>query len=105
MMSSLKADVLVIGGGPAGAWAALTATENGASVILVDKGYCGSSGATAPSGSGVWYIPDGQREEAMKSREALGGHLSERKWMERVLQRTFENVNQIRRMGLSLSNR
>ena len=96
---SLKADVLVIGGGPAGAWAALTATENGASVILVDKGYCGSSGATAPSGSGVWYIPDGQREEAMKSREALGGHLSERKWMERVLQRTFENVNRLDEWG------
>ena len=55
---SLKADVLVIGGGPAGSWAALTAKENGASVILVDKGYCGSSGATAPSGSGVWYIPE-----------------------------------------------
>ena len=96
---SLKADVLVIGGGPAGAWAALTATENGASVILVDKGYCGSSGATAPSGSGVWYIPDGQREEAMKSREALGGYLSERKWMERVLQRTFENVNRLDEWG------
>ena len=96
---SLKSDVLVIGGGPAGAWAALTATENGASVILVDKGYCGSSGATAPSGSGVWYIPDGQREEAMKSREALGGHLSERKWMERVLQRTFENVNRLDEWG------
>jgi len=96
---SLKADVLVIGGGPAGAWAALTATENGASVILVDKGYCGSSGATAPSGNGVWYIREDQREEAMKSREALGGYLSERKWMERVLQRTFENVNRLDEWG------
>ena len=58
-----------------------------------------SSGATAPSGSGVWYIPEDQREEAMKSREALGGYLSERKWMERVLQRTFENVNRLDEWG------
>lgn len=96
---SLKADVLVIGGGPAGAWAALTASERGASVILVDKGYCGTSGATAPSGNGVWYIPKEQREEAMKSREALGGYLAERRWMERVLERTFENVNKLDEWG------
>lgn len=98
---SLKADVLVIGGGPAGAWSAITATQNGASVILVDKGYCGTSGATAPSGSGVWYIqPEKEkREEAMKSREVLGGYLSERKWMKRVLDRTYENINQLENWG------
>ena len=98
---SFKADVLVIGGGPSGAWAAITAKQNGADVILVDKGYCGSSGATAPSGSGVWYIPPEKekREEAMKSREALGGYLSERKWMKRVLDRTYENMNQLEKWG------
>ncbi|WP_246140872.1 FAD-dependent oxidoreductase [Bacillus marasmi] len=96
-----KADVLVIGGGPAGAWAALSAAENGASVILVDKGYCGTSGATAPSGNGVWYIqPDeASREEAMKSREALGGYLAERSWMKRVLDRTYDNVNKLEEWG------
>ena len=31
----------------------------------------------------------------MKSREALGGYLSERMWMKRVLQRTYENVNRL----------
>ncbi|MGO4276412.1 FAD-dependent oxidoreductase, partial [Paenibacillus sp. TAF58] len=44
----LQADVLIIGGGPSGAWAAITAAKEGATVILVDKGYCGTSGATAP---------------------------------------------------------
>ncbi|WP_302621110.1 FAD-dependent oxidoreductase [Paenibacillus sp. JMULE4] len=34
----LDTDVLVIGGGPAGTWAALTAAERGADVVLVDKG-------------------------------------------------------------------
>ncbi|BCL36012.1 hypothetical protein NSMS1_24590 [Nostoc sp. MS1] len=50
----LEADVLVIGGGPSVTWAAWNAASNGAKVILVDKGYCGTSGATAPSGTGVW---------------------------------------------------
>jgi len=40
----LAADVLVIGGGPAGAWAALSAADEGASVVIVEKGYLGTSG-------------------------------------------------------------
>jgi succinate dehydrogenase/fumarate reductase flavoprotein subunit len=42
-----------VGGGNAGAWAASAAAEAGAKVILVDKGYCGTSGVTAAAGPGV----------------------------------------------------
>ena len=48
------ADVLVVGGGPAATWAAVAAVEAGALVILVDKGYVGTSGATAPANTGTW---------------------------------------------------
>jgi succinate dehydrogenase/fumarate reductase flavoprotein subunit len=94
----LDADVLVIGGGPAGTWAAWSAASAGARVVLADKGYCGTSGATAPSGVGVWYVPPDARlrEDARSSREAMGGFLSERSWMDRVLDCTYENV---RRLG------
>ncbi|WP_372814762.1 FAD-dependent oxidoreductase [Paenibacillus sp.] len=98
---NLNADVLVIGGGPSGTWAAVTAAREGAKVVLVDKGYCGTSGATAPSGTGVWYVnpnPE-ERESVMKSREALGGYLADRGWMQRVLDRTFANTNQIADWG------
>lgn len=97
----LKTDVLVLGGGPAGAWAAIRAAATGANVVLVDKGYCGTSGATAPSGNGVWYIsPEPEkREEAMQSREALGGYLADRSWMKRVLDQTYENVNRLEQWG------
>lgn len=93
----LMADVLVIGGGPAGTWAALTASAKGAKVVLADKGYCGSSGATAPSGTGVWYVkPDEKlREEAKASRYLLGGQLAESRWMDRVLDRTYANMNKL----------
>ncbi len=36
------ADVLVLGGGPAGTWAAISAAERGARVVLADKGFCGN---------------------------------------------------------------
>ena len=58
------ADVLVVGGGPAATWAAVAAAEFGASVILVDKGYVGTSGATAPSNTGTWSPPPGERRHA-----------------------------------------
>ncbi|WP_027088246.1 FAD-dependent oxidoreductase [Cohnella panacarvi] len=97
----LDTDVLVIGGGPAGTWAALTAAGNGAKVVLVDKGYCGSSGATAPSGTGVWYVKPEEklREEAKGSRYTLGGHLAESRWMDQVLDRTYENMNKLAAWG------
>jgi succinate dehydrogenase/fumarate reductase flavoprotein subunit len=95
------ADVLVIGGGPAGAWAATSAAAIGAQVVLVDKGCCGTSGATASAGTGVWYVqPDAsKRLAAMESREKLGGYLQDRAWMRRVLDRTYESVNLIAEWG------
>ena len=98
---NLEADVLVIGGGPAGTWSAWSAAQSGAKVILVDKGYCGTSGAAAAAGNGVWYIPPDpeQREQAMASREAMGGFLADRNWMQRVLDRTYDNVNTLADWG------
>src|SRR3954467_5244044 len=78
--TTLHADVLILGGGPAGCWAAITAAASGATVVLADKGYCGTSGATAPPGTGVWSVPpDAEaRAQARASRDALGGFLAER---------------------------
>ncbi len=99
--TEINCDVLVIGGGPAGCWAALEAVSGKARVVLVDKGYCGSSGATASAGTQIWYVPPvpEEREAAMASREAMGGYLSERSWMKPVLDKTFENVNRLADWG------
>ncbi len=119
--SADRADVLVIGGGPAGCWAAIAAASaaaaeatrpatptasageagRGASVILVDKGFCGTSGATAPSGTGVWWVPPGtqSREQAKAQRLALGGHLAHDRWMDRVLDQSWANLQQLADWG------
>lgn len=90
-------DVLIVGGGPAATWAAVHARQAGADVVLVDKGYCGTSGATAPAGTGVWYVaPDPvKRAEAKASREALGGYLADHEWMDRVLDQTYTNMDRL----------
>ncbi|MGY3581731.1 succinate dehydrogenase/fumarate reductase flavoprotein subunit [Bradyrhizobium sp. USDA 4341] len=97
----LDADVLVLGGGPAGTWAAISAAEHGARVVLADKGFCGTSGATAAAGTGVWYVDPApeRREAAMTSREKLGGYLQDRRWMARVLDRTFTQSNRLAEWG------
>src|SRR5271156_5924130 len=95
------ADVLVIGGGPAGTWAAISAAERGARVVLADKGFCGTSGATAAAGTAVWYIDPNPalREAAMANREKMGGYLQDRRWMARVLDRTYDRSNQLADWG------
>jgi len=96
-----EADVLVLGGGPAGTWAAVSAAQRGARVVLADKGFCGTSGATAAAGTGVWYIdPDpALRDAAMASREKNGGYLQDRRWMARTLDRTYALTNLLAAWG------
>lgn len=99
--STHDTDVLVIGGGPAGTWAAIAAAGRGACVVLVDKGFCGTSGATAPSGTGTWWVPpDLQARTAAKAqREAPGGFLASHEWMDKVLDQTWHNLQQLADWG------
>jgi succinate dehydrogenase/fumarate reductase flavoprotein subunit len=92
---SLAADVLVIGGGMAGAWAATAAARDGARVVLVDKGYCGTSGVTATAGPGHWWVPPDPpeaRPAAIAARAATGHGLADPRWMERVVAFTWETL-------------
>ncbi|MFG1343855.1 FAD-binding protein [Xanthobacter autotrophicus DSM 431] len=97
----LACDVLVLGGGPAGTWAAFEAARAGARVVLADKGFCGTSGATAPSGTSIWYVePDPKlRHAAIVSREALGGFLADRDWSARVLETTHAALHELGARG------
>ena len=46
--SELEADVVVLGGGIAGCWAAISAARSGAKVVLMEKGDVRRSGAGGP---------------------------------------------------------
>ncbi|MEK4004313.1 FAD-binding protein [Paenibacillus sp. FSL H3-0333] len=94
-------DVLVLGGGPAGAWAAWSAASQGAKVILADKGYLGTSGATAPGGTTLLVIPPVAelREQAVQDRLKAGGYLSENAWIHRVLDQVEQNLQLVEEWG------
>lgn len=95
----LRTDVLVLGGGPAATWAALAAAQAGVQVILADKGYCGTSGATAPSNTGSWYI--NKREEQQKEvakRLSTAAGLADPEWMYRVMDQSSQALDDL---GLS----
>ena len=67
MIHQLQTDVLVIGGGIAGAFAAYRARQAGARVLLVDRSYFGRSGCSALA-SGVYpsYMPGDNVDDWVK---------------------------------------
>lgn len=87
-------DVLVIGGGLSGAWAAFAAARGGARVVLVDKGYCGTSGVTATAGPGHWWVPPDPdlRAAAIERKRTAGLGLTDPDWMARILDLTWTTL-------------
>jgi succinate dehydrogenase/fumarate reductase flavoprotein subunit len=94
-------DVLIVGGGLAATWAAVSAAEAGARVVLVDKGYCGASGVAATAGVGHWVVPPeyAARDQAMRVRARQGGLLTDRNWQERVLDETWQRLPKLAEWG------
>jgi succinate dehydrogenase/fumarate reductase flavoprotein subunit len=90
----IEADVLVVGGGMAACWAAISAARSGAHVVLVDKGYVGTSGVTATGGPGHWWVtPEGTaRADAIEKHWLAGCGLADRTWMERIIDTTWRTL-------------
>ncbi len=93
----LETDVLVLGGGMAAAWAAISAAREGAQVVLADKGFVGTSGVTATGGPNHWWVPPdpAQREAAIERRHASSLGLADRDWMATILDLTWRTLPQL----------
>ena len=102
---ALSTDVLVIGGGPAGCWAALEAAEAGASVVLVDKGRVGTSGATAAANTAVIDVtPSGPaRAAVIERRLSRGLGLARADWIERMLDETHVQLGRLAEWGYTFA--
>ncbi|WP_228809849.1 FAD-binding protein, partial [Nocardia farcinica] len=99
-MTVIETDVLVLGGGPAGIWAALSAAASGAAVVLVDKARCAGSGPAAEGVHTLWNLPPGPgREEAVRRTLLHGGGLGDPTWMHRVLDETYRRTTELTRWG------
>lgn len=102
LRADLKTDVLVIGGGPAGCWAALAARRAGASVVLAEKGYVGTSGATPPANTTLFYTVPGdtvQNEGMVEHRIGPAKGFVVRDWIRRIYDETTVNTELMTRWG------
>lgn len=99
----LHCDVLVIGGGLAGCWAALRACQQGARVILVDKGYVSRTGCSPVCG-GVTTAPLPSDDLSEWADEFIenGGFMNNQEWLEQFLADQVERVQELDRLGAPL---
>ena len=87
----LEADVLVIGGGIAGCFAAIKASQQGAKVILVDKGFAGKSGQTPYARSFMAFNPEwGHKLDVwMNYINKTSEYVNNRTWTEITIQELY----------------
>lgn len=98
----MEADVLVIGGGLAGCFAAIKAKENGANVLLVDKGNVGKSSiSTFAAGVLCAFIPGKDDFDLwMNDICVLCDYLNDQEWLKIVLEEIFDRVKELIAWGV-----
>jgi succinate dehydrogenase/fumarate reductase flavoprotein subunit len=97
----IETDVLVIGGGIAGCFAAVKAREQGVDVTLVTKGNIGRSGMS-PWGHGTMAVPPDQADkiEELKQQAYTGGeYINNRTWTERLIKESYARFQDLLSWG------
>jgi len=75
-------DVLVVGGGCAGCYAALRARDFTEKVLIVSKGYVGPGSVSATLGGGINIcFPDDDKELWMREIVERGEYLNDQEWV------------------------
>src|SRR4051794_18388714 len=100
----IDANVLVIGGGFGGVWAALRAAELCDRVVLVDKAYVSRSGASTMSG-GVTTAPMDGDDLTPWVRELIhrGTYMANQDWSWQLIEDQRERVKDLDRWGAPIS--
>ncbi len=98
----VETDVLVIGGGLAGCFAAVKAREQGVTVTQVAKGYIGKSGQTPWAHAiGVFNPEWGHKlEEWMEQVNRIGEYVNNRTWGEIVLRDSYARYQDLVSWGV-----
>ncbi len=100
---TVETDVLVIGGGIAGCFAAIKAKERQLDVVIVDKASVAKSGGTAAAGAGyMMFNPDwGHDMQACMNAIARNGeYLNDREWTETILRDSYATYEDLLSWGV-----
>lgn len=103
-MEVIETDILVIGGGGAGAYAAYEASKLGQTVTLVVKGFLGRSGSTpmAPGGIaavGPWQHPQDSQDLHFLDTLKGGAFLNEQKLVRIMVEEAPKRVLELEELG------
>jgi fumarate reductase (CoM/CoB) subunit A len=100
----LETDVLVIGTGGAGLYAAIRAADEGARVVIWDKGLVGRSGSTV-GGAGIaavgpWSVPGDSPDVHFRDTWVGGSFLNEQTLVRVLVEESRERIMELEEWGL-----
>ena len=100
--TTISTDVLVVGGGMAGCFAAVKAREAGRDVVLVDKGYVSKSGETPYAGDTTVFHPEWGHDLGawLTQVRTVGEYLNDPRWTEIVFRDSYERFLDLREWGV-----
>ena len=100
----IDTDVLVIGGGIAGVFAAISARELGADVTLVSKGAIGKSGQTPWANSFFVFNEDwgDDRDLYLSEITTIGEYVNNRVWTEKLIEQSFDRYQELVGWGATI---
>jgi succinate dehydrogenase / fumarate reductase, flavoprotein subunit len=97
----VQSDVLVVGGGFGGLWAALRASECGSSVVLVDKSFAGKSGHSYfASGARMVLLPEDSPDEYVREITLGNEWLIEQDMVRAIFEGSYERLKELESFGL-----
>ncbi|MDR1509537.1 MAG: FAD-binding protein [Synergistaceae bacterium] len=98
----LKTDVLVVGGGFSGCFAAVTARENGAEVILAEKNYCGKSGCSHFARDFMLFKEEWGDNfgEWMEQFSKIGEYIADQRWDELIIRESYDRYRDLVSWGV-----
>ena len=97
-----ESDVLIIGGGFGGLWAALKASECGVSVTLVDKSFAGKSGHSYfASGARMALLPEDRLDDYVRDITLGNEWLVEQDMVAAIFQGSYERLKDVESWGLA----
>lgn len=98
----VKTDLLVIGSGFAGLWAAITARERGvADIAIVDKGSIGiNSQSTMAAGATIYCLPRHDAGLWLKEMAAAHGYLSRQDIVADMLETSYSRLKKLESWGI-----
>ena len=101
-----ESDVLVIGGGFGGLWAALRAAELGASVTLVDKSFAGKSGHSYFAGGAMMVLlPEDDPDQALQDIVRGNEWLVDQEMVACVFRDSFQRLKDLESFGIPFRKR